>query len=872
MSIKIEAKKLTDIGLVCVPLMVGKKAPAVKAWETLTKTPLASFKPTTKGFGIVCGGASGVFCLDIDNVDMWRKVLQAAGNPTEHESTPAVQTPSGGFHFYFQHDPEITTTTNAMEIVGGDKTNIDIRAAKGQVVAPPSVYYASKKEKKQYEGKLYEWIRSFDDCKPQQCPSWLKRLILKTDKLTKEGDALRVVSQVTERPDNLESDGELGSILAKVKKQETALVKNLEVSVDEPDTTTDSDAVNWDTIGEIDEAGGYSQSGKTKTLTLEQITRIVNGLKTDRFSDYDNWCHLLWAVARWQEANEIDEDTVTDMLDEFSQKCSGYGSKSDVVKKYNEAFKGKNKQKKFTVGTVIHWWKEDNPNTPSVLAEPSIFPAEHDFFYPDFQELANRSEANVADVKQYLSRATCRILNSGKHFFLTKNRETFDGSDRIMSTYSEVQRLFAGSKLCDKVLVKEYDNPDFDAERKPGPANMPKLQLTIGGTLDSILNDKKEYPTYDRVVFKPYSIVDKTPARDFNLFRGFPWKQRPTWNVENIETIRKHFIEVYANGNEAHGSYLMSLEAWRVQFPDTKSRVAIVLQSRGQQAGFKSGYYCNALQYLVGPAHHLIIDKVEDLGDKFNTIRKGRLAVVLEEISNWGGAHKSNDLIKNLLTSNKIRIEPKGIDSYVIDDFSNYVFLTQHDFPVKIESQDVRIAMFQCSDKYAGKSDYFKKLGAALGVNKKGELTNPDSIQDWYSYLMSLDLSDFDPQKIPETESRNAVKERCVDPIVQYVIDVWNNGGDKIYHDSYKAFIKENNIRADSHTSKSFNTAFKNLMNPTAGTVQFRVGGNRPTGFIVTKDEGLELVRKHLKNPAWEYEQPQIIHDDDAEYELDEAF
>lgn len=633
---------------------------------------------------------------------------------------------------------------------------------------------------------------------------------------------------------------------------------------------TDSEDA-WEHIGDNGEYGSDK-----RVLTFEQITQIVNGLNTERFGEgkYDAWCHLLWAVARWQETTKADKVDTIEMLDNYCQTCSGYESTIAVMRKYNEASKRDEKSGKVvTVGTLIHWLKEDNPELYREMfsnrKHGSIWEENHEFFYSDFLTLAGNEEADVEDVKKYLKEATCRILMGGKNFFLTKNREPFGEGDRIMPCYTEVANLFDGHKQRGKIVVKEYKNPEFNEERKESGTNKKTLELTIGGVLDDILNDKTQYPTYEHIVFKPYSGVDTAKPYEFNLFRGFPWKNTGSWNEKNINLIRNHFIEVYANGNPEHGDYLMKLEAWRVQNPNIKSRVAIVLQSHGQQCGFKSGYYSNVLQYLVGTTHHLVIDKVESLSDRFNTMRKGRLAVILEEISNWGGAHKSNDLIKNLLTTNKLTIEPKGFESYTVRDFGNYVFLTQHDFPVKIESGDVRIAVFKCSDKYKGDVEYFKALGKAFGVNKAGDLIDPDRVQDWFNFLMSIDLSAFDPQRIPETEQRAAIKERCVDPIVQYAIDAWGRNKKKIHHEAYKTFLRENSIRADSHTTRSFNTAFKNLLNPSVEAKQFRVDGSMEKihGFIIDKTEGVQLIRKHLKSPEWDFEDAEDIDEEENEHE-----
>ena len=41
-------------------------------------------------------------------------------------------------------------------------------------------------------------------------------------------------------------------------------------------------------------------------------------MNKDRFGEccYDDWCHLLWAVARWADDVDQDEDETVEMLDD----------------------------------------------------------------------------------------------------------------------------------------------------------------------------------------------------------------------------------------------------------------------------------------------------------------------------------------------------------------------------------------------------------------------------------------------------------------------------------------------------------------------------------------------------------------------------
>lgn len=91
---------------------------------------------------------------------------------------------------------------------------------------------------------------------------------------------------------------------------------------------------------------------------------------------------------------------------------------------------------------------------------------------------------------------------------------------------------------------------------------------------------------------------------------------------------------------------------------------------------------------------------------------------MLDEVQNFGGAHASNDALKSLITQEDINIEGKGKDAFRIKDMAHYVFLTNHDWPIKIETSDRRYMAAECSSKYAKASNnahagaYFKALRA----------------------------------------------------------------------------------------------------------------------------------------------------------------
>ena len=120
------------------------------------------------GLGILTGGISGIFVLDVDDrnggYDSLYSLEQTHGSLP---NTVSVKTGGGGQHYYFR--------ANGLQIPGriGLRPGIDIKGERGYVVAPPSLHKS---------GRVYEWDCHPDEVQIADPPEWLIDLIIKTEK------------------------------------------------------------------------------------------------------------------------------------------------------------------------------------------------------------------------------------------------------------------------------------------------------------------------------------------------------------------------------------------------------------------------------------------------------------------------------------------------------------------------------------------------------------------------------------------------------------------------------------------------------------------------------------------------------------------
>lgn len=158
MRLRNAALAYAGAGWAVFPLKPGEKVPAVKHGVKEATTDLAQVGEWWQreyNIGVACGEPSGLFVLDVDGeVGLDSLVRLGHGFP----ATLCQTTPSGGWHFVFQHLPGLRNTAGTL----GEK--LDTRGDGGYIVAAPSVV----------NGVQYRWLGK---SQPQPLPGWLLTLL-----------------------------------------------------------------------------------------------------------------------------------------------------------------------------------------------------------------------------------------------------------------------------------------------------------------------------------------------------------------------------------------------------------------------------------------------------------------------------------------------------------------------------------------------------------------------------------------------------------------------------------------------------------------------------------------------------------------------
>ncbi|PKY33489.1 hypothetical protein RhiirB3_394844 [Rhizophagus irregularis] len=269
------------------------------------------------------------------------------------------------------------------------------------------------------------------------------------------------------------------------------------------------------------------------------------------------------------------------------------------------------------------------------------------------------------------------------------------------------------------------------------------------------------YEDYD---FFPYPISVPQPDSDFfNLFLGFLAKPGTKVNKEIMDPILWHVKNIICNGDEKLNEYIWNWWAYLVQKPEKKPRTILVLKSTLQQCG-KNIITDFIGDKVLGEHLHYAGSDLEKMLGRFNSVIQARKLIVMNETGMSSGEwHRFNGHLKSLITEGKVSIERKGLETKRLKDFAGYMVTSNQDAPLKIDIGDSRVVCFNVSTRCRGNTKYFKRLGNILD--------HSDAPGVVMKYLLSLDISDFDPQEIPATKMKvDIMRDQLPNPI-RFLID-----------------------------------------------------------------------------------------------------
>ena len=457
---------------------------------------------------------------------------------------------------------------------------------------------------------------------------------------------------------------------------------------------------------------------------------------------------------------------------------------------------------------------------------------QENYYYNDYKKFESEilfSSEGVTPMgkmfMKYYKSVFCRVDNEGRPLYFCK----------IKNGNNEEWRAIKDNPFSSK-------SSKFYIKEKKGD------MIIIRPITDFIINciTKEHITTADKIDFLPY--LKTPPTTDeivLNTFSGYTFKydeegikkEIPQILQEKLNIARDHIDNIICNGDPKTIKYFYSWLAHLIQKPMSKDGVPAIILKSGQGTG--KNLICNFICEIINPIYTIILTNFDKLTGKFNNVLENKLLTICNEISSFGGDFKQNDKLKSIITDTKQIIEPKGQDAYTINNYSRFIFLTNNDWPVKIEKDDRRYFCIQVSDARKGDLDYYKKVAEAY--------QDKDIQQIFFNHLSTFDLTGINIRTPPMNKCKAEMKWRNRDnlPIkhlTEYIDENTEFYSTKTLYEEFKDWCIQEGERPNI-TLRSYSLILNKFR---FEKIRKRIGGEKKKGFIITKEILKKIINDNI--------------------------
>jgi len=268
------------------------------------------------------------------------------------------------------------------------------------------------------------------------------------------------------------------------------------------------------------------------------------------------------------------------------------------------------------------------------------------------------------------------------------------------------------------------------------------------------------------------------PKQVYNTWTGFEVEKDEYECIStdgDISNILYHF-KVVANFDDKLYEYLLNYYAHIIQRPEVKTNVCLLIQ--GRQGTGKTTIAELLMKNLLGKKYVFDTPDIEKICGRFNGIVQGKILGVLNEATGKD-TFSLIDKIKDSITREDVLIEFKGIDPIIVKDYCNYIYTTNNINPVKIDEDDRRFQIIECSDKHKNDKEYFTKL--------RKDMNDKKILKTFYKFLKDRNIEDFDiVNDRVVTEATLDIHEINKEPIIDFIEYIFNEEEYTFYKREYK--------------------------------------------------------------------------------------
>lgn len=459
--------------------------------------------------------------------------------------------------------------------------------------------------------------------------------------------------------------------------------------------------------------------------THESIKKILGGLSPKRCIEYEWWEKVGYCLKN--------DGYPLELFDYFSKLHYDKYDKEEVEMKYASLIVRNNEMKKLSVKTLKYWLWEDNKSLYQKVQQTDL-----DSLYA----------VEIADDEEFCRQKLGMLYKLDKSELGDKYYDIFEHSRSFK--YFNRFHVHVMKSSCIYLL-----DPNKSPEPYKDKSFLPGLKINHKDRIYNFLNLWMEKETSRHIkgfIFNPNKNFPEN-KNYLNLFTGFIYdiNNDGKYDIHAIEPYINHIKHV-CNYNEDVYNYVMNWIAHIFQKPHVKIGVALVLYSETHGVG--KNLICDVLEKLLS-RYYLKLTNIAESVSNFNSHHQNKLLNVCDEIS--ARTRELSDELKDIITRKTIKVTYKGQESYVIDDYTNYIFTTNNQVVVKVETTDRRLMIIDCIEK---------KLDHKMTKSIVDILDNNDSLKQIYNYFKSLDISEFYPGNLVVTEFK---KELILNDMPAYI-------------------------------------------------------------------------------------------------------
>lgn len=385
---------------------------------------------------------------------------------------------------------------------------------------------------------------------------------------------------------------------------------------------------------------------------------------------------------------------------------------------------------------------------------------------------------------------------------------------------------------------------------------------------------RRTYP--NGIVFTPNKEVEGA----YNHWQGFSVAPSESSRPERgCKLFLRHLLDVVCCGNEDHYRYHLGWLAHMVQRPEDKPGVAVVYKGRkriGKDTVFE--YFGRLIQN-----HYITIANQDQLLGKFNAHQEKCLLLHVQE-GFWAGSKQGEAVLKYLITSPDMLIEPKGMNAFRVLSVLRLFISSNERWVIPATEDEGRFFVLNVSEKRRNDHAYFAALREEM---------NGDGPSCLLAYLMTFDISNFQVRAVPDTEALAEQKVQGLKNVERWWLDtlqraqidgiqnrddgvdsaVWMSrevGIDKNeFRDNYSRWMRSRRYDGEEVSEIEFGIRMRKLC-PSATSKQVKRSGRR---FMIYTVPYLEQCRKEFEQflgseIAWPDDQLNVDLIDEEEDDL----